>query len=442
MSALLTVLGRATAPGLSLALATSLSAQVLDLGPAAEIQFATEPGKVYQIERSTALEAWAPWKPWILGDGSTPWFATGLEGTETFFRVTESPVADLTATLTGLRASTGVPGLAAAVIKDGRLYAIGAVGLRRHGTVGAVTLQDQWHIGSITKSMTASLAAILVEEGTIDWDTTVGEVFPGKVAGMASGWPNVTLKQLLANSGGAPGDLNVNGIWTKLWNFHGLPTAARELLLDEVTALNLRYTPGTGYEYANAGFAIAGMMLETRAGMPWEELIRTRFFEPLGMTSAGFGVPATPRHLDHPVGHSGTVGNPTIWDPSASADNPPAIGPAGTVHASIVDLARYLQWHLAGDRGEPVPLLSAGGFDTLHTRAFGNDYALGWNVANRTWAGGDALQHTGSNTQWYTNIWIAPQINWAVVVCTNFGGTQAFEKTDQVVAALLTNYGP
>lgn len=305
-----------------------------------------------------------------------------------------------------------------------------------------MTLHDKWHHGSLTKSMTATLAAVLVEEGVINWTTTVGEVFPEKVSAMAGGWSGVTLRHLLSNTSGAPGDLSGGGIWTDLWNFEGLPEAGRELLLDRVTARAPQFAAGEGYEYSNAGFAIAGHMLEKVAGQPWEELMLEKLFRPLGMHGAGFGPPATPRHLDHPVGHSGSASNPTIWDPGRDADNPPAIGPAATVHASIPDMVRYVQLHLRGARGEPTVLLSTGSFTVLHASAFGNDYALGWLALDRPWAGGRTLHHTGSNTQWYTNIWIAPDANWACIVSINFGGTQSFEKTDRIVGYLTSLYGP
>ena len=426
----------------SWASASSLSAEALELAPAAQLELPTTSNTVYQIERSSTLGAWEPWQGWILGDGNKHVFHAPLAGEGTFFRVSPHTVVDLNAQLATLRTSTGLPAIAAAVIKDGRLHAIGSVGQRRFNTLAPVSIGDHWHHGSITKSMTATLAGVLVEKGRVSWETTLGEVFPTKVAAMASGWSSVTLRQLLANSGGAPEDLNSTGIWTKLWNFQGLPDAGRALLFDEVTSRALRYTPGSGYEYSNAGFAIAGHLLERKLGQPWETLMRTYVFEPLGMDSAGFGVPATPRHLDHPVGHSGTVASPTIWDPATGADNPPAIGPAGTVHSSIVDIARYVQLHLLGARGQEGLLLTPATFSTIHAPAFGNSYALGWNVTTRTWANGTVLQHSGSNTQWFTVIWIAPNINWAVVVCTNFGGSLAANKTDEVVGYLLNNYGP
>lgn len=420
----------------------TMSAEIaLVIEPAAIVQIPTQDGYAYQAQRSIDGGPWESFGPWVLGDGNAREMQVPVnEGA--LYQVLETEIDDLTSELSTLRNQTGVPALAAVVIKEGQFHAMGAVGTRRHGIDAPVTILDQFHHGSITKSITASLAALMVDEGSIDWDTTVGSVFPGKSGGMAAGWAEVTLKQLLANSSGAPGNLSAGGIWSQLWNFEGTPEQGRDLLVDLVTAQSLQFSPGSGYEYSNAGFAIAGAMLETVAGASWEALVAEKLFGPLGMASGGFGVPATPRHLNHPVGHSGNVGAPTIWDPSRDADNPPAIGPAGTVHASIIDLARYVQLHLQGGRGQPGLLISQAGFNQLHSRAYGFDYALGWNVLNRGWAGGDALHHTGSNTQWFTNIWIAPEMNWALIVCMNFGGTDAFAKSDQVVASLLGSHGP
>ena len=149
------------------------------------------------------------------------------------------------------------------------------------------------------------------------------------------------LDWLCSNRGGAPGDLNPGGIWNELWNFKGTPTEGRRLLLTRLTARAPSSTPGTKYEYSNAGFALAGHMLETVADNPWEALLTERFFVPLGMTSAGFGVPATPRHIDQPWGQQRVGANNNPMEPGTNADNPLAIGPAGTVHCSLLDLAKY-----------------------------------------------------------------------------------------------------
>lgn len=407
-----------------------------------ELGVETEAGKVYQLESSTDLQTWVPREAWFIGDGNRFVSRVGAVDGAEMFRLTDNSWVNLDQEVESLRSTANVPGLALGIIKEGKLYGIGVAGTRKFGVDAPITLDDKWHQGSITKSMTATLAGLLVEDGIISWDTTIGEVFPERVATMASGWSDITLRQLLAHSAGVPGDLSLDGIWMRLWNFGGTPLEGRHLLLDELLDENLVFTPGTSYEYSNAGYAIAGAMMETLVGKPWEALITERLFEPLGMSSAGFGAPATPRHLDQPLGHAGDRTNPVIYDGGVNSDNPPAIAPGATVHCSLIDLMRYVTLHLRGARGEPALLLTAPTFNALHTDAFGFGYAMGWGVANRTWAGGDALTHTGSNTQWFTNIWIAPEVNWAVVVCMNFGGTDAFTLSDTVVGHAISTYGP
>jgi len=286
--------------------------------------------------------------------------------------------------------------------------------------------------------MTATLAAILVEEGKIQWTTKLVDVFPEKAAAMNEGWKTTTLEWLVANRGGAPEDLGA--LWTQLWNHEGTPPEQRLFLLEKLTSAAPKRVPGSGYEYSNAGFSLAGAMLERVAGRPWEQLITEKLFLPLGLTSAGFGVPATPRHIDQPWGHTGSGTTRTPMAPGTSADNPPGIGPAGTVHCNLVDMARYVTFHLAGERGQ-LELLTQESFNKLHTAVANNSgYGLGWIVGERPWANGKTLSHTGSNLQWFTNVWIAPNRDWACVVVTNFGGTGAFEATDAVVARMIQEF--
>src|SRR6266849_3624218 len=75
-------------------------------------------------------------------------------------------------------ARSELPALAAAVVKDGKIVAVGAVGTRKAGATAPVTVHDRFHLGSDTKAMTALLAAMFVEEGKLRWDTTVAAVFP------------------------------------------------------------------------------------------------------------------------------------------------------------------------------------------------------------------------------------------------------------------------
>ena len=94
--------------------------------------------------------------------------------------------------------------------------------------------------------------------------------------------------------------------------------------------------------YSNQGYAIVGAMLEKLTGTPWETLITERLFKPLHMDSAGFGPPGTIGGMDQPWGH---IRKLAITVP-LQADNPPAIAPAGRVHCSLDDLARFTIFHM------------------------------------------------------------------------------------------------
>ena len=112
----------------------------------------------------------------------------------------------LDAALEPVRAKHGLPALAAAVVKEGVIVAAGAVGVRVFGADIKVTIDDRFHLGSDTKAMTATLAAMLIEEGKLRWDSTIGEVLGKDVPGINPQLAAVTLEQLLSHSGGIPSD--------------------------------------------------------------------------------------------------------------------------------------------------------------------------------------------------------------------------------------------
>lgn len=353
----------------------------------------------------------------------------------------------LNASLEPIRTKYRLPALAAAVVVDGELASVGVVGVRKEGTKRRARLNDRWHIGSCTKSMTASLAAILIQEKQIglDWSTPLAELFPELRDEIRPEWRPTTLEQLLKNHGGVPANLETNGLWRALWERHALPPReqraylTRELLLRHVPQV----PPGSQFLYSNAGFALAGHALEQRYNTPWERLLVKRLTRRIGLRTVGFGCPAAPGKLNGPWGHGRDGSGQNLPDPPGlDGDNPAAIGPGGTVHCTIRDLARYARWHLQGARGHGT-LLRPEGFARLHTPYRGGaptTYAAGWNVVSRPWADGDVLTHNGSNTKNFAVIWIAPKRNFAVVVCCNLGGDVAAQATDEVAASLIEKY--
>ena len=159
--------------------------------------------------------------------------------------------------------------------------------------------------------------------------------------------------------------------------------------------------------------------------------MREHVFAPLGMASAGFGAPGSTDAVDQPRGHRRSA-----VQPGPKADNPPAIGPAGTVHGSLRDWAKFISAHLAGERGGGA-FLAPETFRKLHEPAPISTYAMGWNRVAREWAGGDVLMHAGSNTMLYCVVLIAPANDHAFLAATNIGGDKAAKACDAAIAAML-----
>jgi CubicO group peptidase (beta-lactamase class C family) len=264
--------------------------------------------------------------------------------------------------------------------------------------------------------MTATLCGMLVEAKTLKWDTTIGDVFPKLKDKMKPAWANVTLEQLLTHHAGVEEDSTKQAWWAKAWQPNLDPVKGRQMMLQDILARDPEAPPGEKFIYANAGYAIAGHMAETLAKKPWEQLIQERLFNPLKMTTAGIGAPKGAQ----PQGHHDD-GTPV--GTGRGSDNPETIGPAGTVHCSIGDWAKFVQLHLKGAQGKPT-LLKPETFAKLHEPVKAKtpdekDYAMGWLVAEREWAGGKVLTHAGSNTMWFCELWVAPKKDFAMLVMAN-----------------------
>jgi CubicO group peptidase (beta-lactamase class C family) len=348
---------------------------------------------------------------------------------------------DVSALLAPIREAYDLPGMVCAVVQGETLVATGAVGVRKRGSPDAITIDDKMHLGSCTKSMTATLCARLVTEGKLAWDTRLKDEFPELASKMDPAWLDVRLDQLLTHHGGAPTNLDAGGLWGKLWLARGSPREQRMVLVEGLTSRPPDAPPGTKYIYSNAGVSIAGAMAERAMDKPYEELMRKYVFVPLGMTSAGFGAPGTLGKIDQPRGHR-EDGTPV--EIGTNADNPIAIAPAARVHCSIVDWAKYVSAHLVGEKKRDdgkQNLLTAAMFKTLHT-PYGKDadrYAMGWVIQDRPW-GGRVLFHNGSNTMWYCVTWLAPEKDFAVLVATNQGGDKAMKAVDEAATALISDH--
>ena len=308
----------------------------------------------------------------------------------------------------------GPPALAAGVIGPEGLRWSGVRGVRRRGSPDPATLADRWHLGSNTKAMTAALYGRLVDGGLTRWGRPVTDIFPEIRADPA--WDGVTLDELMSHHGGLRDDELLSRAVLGAARADARPLV--EQRLERVTAALAAPPAGTigDFAYANINYVLAGAAIERIAGVPWEAAIRAELFAPLGITTAGFGAPLG----EQPWGHQALAGFPMPLDPLLQPDNPPLLGPAGTVHMSLADYAAFLRLFLTGGGG----LLSPAAMAALTTPGVGagRAYALGWAVERPGWAAGPALLHEGSNTLWHAIAALDPAGGVGYVALANESG--------------------
>lgn len=342
-------------------------------------------------------------------------------------------MVNLNGLLDSIRSESQIPAVAAAVIQKNRLVAVGAVGKRRADRDDPIRRDDRFHLGSCTKSMTATVIARLVEMDRIEWQSMVAEVLPNIRKSIRREYWKVTIEQLLTHRSGLPEDHTPHPqVFPKLWSLSAKQRRqAAEIILQQEPVAQ----PGTKTVYSNGGYLVAGAMAEAVTGKTWEELMQQYLFRPLGIKSAGFGAPS-----EGPCGHRRSADGYLPVPPSPFADNPPVLGPAGTVHLSLPDWARYALLHLRGAQQENPLLLRKTTFTHLHTPPDGSTYAMGWAVTRTEWAKGQVLHHAGSNTMWFAHMVLLPDARAAVLVATNAGDEKAIDAVRRVESALQSQY--
>lgn len=331
--------------------------------------------------------------------------------------------------LPSLLTATGAPAVGGMVVTPTGVSWLQVAGRRRLDQPDPVTREDKWHLGSNTKAMSAALYAKLVEGGRARWGATVGELFPDVTIDPA--FRGVTIEQLLGHRSGIQDAPIVMGGWLMRAHRDTRPIEQqRAELAAQVLGAAPTGAPGA-FAYSNVGYVIAGAAMERITGRRWEDAMSEGLFQPLGMTSAGFGPPEGAQ----PSGHAGAQPMPT-------QDNPVALGPAGRSHMSLTDYAKFLRLFLTRGRDYLQPASVEKLTTALPVRDGERPYALGWGAApDRPWARGPALSHEGSNTMWHAFAAVAPARGLAIATVSNGepGGTQA---TQTLGRALIARFAP
>jgi CubicO group peptidase (beta-lactamase class C family) len=255
------------------------------------------------------------------------------------------------------------------------------------------------------------------------WTSTLGELVGASRAGK---FAPVTLSQLLSHRAGLPANVPP-GAMGKI--MQGSPTVdvQRQRIVDIVLAGEPAAAPGAAFVYSNLGYIIAGAMIEAKTKKTWEDLVKEEVLSPLGLASAGFGAPGVPDLISQPRGHRRAAdGTLTPAEPGFMADNPPYLGPAGRLHMTVGELARWGQAHLRGERGQDG-IVRAETFKRLHQPEGEATYGMGW--VSQTTADRRVIWHNGSNTMWYAIVAFDATADRGVVIVTNgsIGAQQAVD---------------
>ena len=329
-----------------------------------------------------------------------------------------------------------VPAMGVVVVIDGQVIEQAAEGLRSVDDSVAVTDSDRWHLGSLTKSMTATLAAALVEQSVLSLETTPLDVWPELDQAIHPSLRSITLRQLLSHTAGIR---RVNAAPSQYGDAaSGTLVEKRRAFAADLLGESPSSAVGTE-SYSNGGYIIAGAMMETMMTAPWEELITDYVFAPLSMNNTGFGAPGSAAALNEPYGHwdLGNRYEPVL--PGPDADNPQVFGPAGTVHATLADYAKFITAHVDGANGFDG-FITAASFDVLHTPV-DNGSALGWGVIDsEEFPGRTELAHSGSNGRWFAVVRILPELNGGALLVVNAGGNMAEDAIDELAGILADRY--
>jgi CubicO group peptidase (beta-lactamase class C family) len=278
-----------------------------------------------------------------------------------------------------------------------------------------VRTHDAWHIGSCGKSITAALYARLVERGEAEWGVPVAALFPDLEADR--GWGDVTIDDLFVGEAGMPPNLGRAEMVAAYADDRPLPEQRSEVAATALARAPRR--PGR-FRYSNLGYIVIGAAVERITGMAYEQALATHVLEPLGITTAGFGAPPAIR------GHRGRTPAPH-GDPRA--DNPPVMSPAGRLHVSLQDWARF----------QRVFLTEGGGFlapetvERLLTPA--KSQSPGWAPARGL--KNVSFGQQGSNTFWVATALLDRDRERAALVVCNDGRRRLLVKTARLAARLL-----
>ncbi len=354
-----------------------------------------------------------------------------------------APPADLDAYVAASMKTFDVPGMAVAIVKDGKIIVAKGYGVRKLGDPTPVDEFTLFGIGSNTKAFTTAALATLIDEGKLSWDDPVYQRLPGFVMYDPYVSHEMTIRDLLTHRSGmglGEGDLL----------FWPHTTYTREEIIYKLRFMKPASSFRSHYAYDNLLYMTAGQIIPAVTGTSWDDYIRQRIFTPLGMTHSNVSNASIKPGDDVAFPHSRLAGNLQVI-PFEILDN---AGPAGSINSCAADMAKWVQLQLNRGKfpdrdgrlfseqrskemwspqtilpiGDPPPALAG-------LKPNFADYALGWGL--RDYHGRKLVGHTGGVGGFVSRVMLVPEENLGVVVLTNAEEDGAF---DSILFHLLDHY--
>lgn len=315
-----------------------------------------------------------------------------------------------------------------------------ATGVLNIRTGHPVRPESVLQIGSITKVWTVTLAMQLVDEGLLDLDAPVIRYLPDFKVADPEITATVTTRQLMSHTSGIDGDLFLDT---------GRGDDALAGYVAAMAKLTRVIPPGKTMSYCNSGFSLLGHLVATLCGKTWEEVLRERLFNPLGLASAGtlpeeallYG--AATGHLRPPGATEFTV--TPQWGIFRSA------GPAGLIHCTATDQLAFARMHLKGGvTTDGTRLLSEASAKAMLVPqvevpdcwSLGSHWGLGWIL--ETWDGQPVYGHDGSTLGQNGYLRVLPEAQLAISLLVNGGGNASalYRELFTEVATALAGVAP
>ncbi|MGI5271287.1 serine hydrolase domain-containing protein [Nonomuraea sp. CA-218870] len=309
--------------------------------------------------------------------------------------------------LAELIAAYEVPGAALAYLHRGQLHEF-AAGVLNRATGVEATADSLFQIGSITKVWTATLLMQDVERGRLTLDTPVIEVLPEFRVADPEVTKSVTIRHLLCHTSGIDGDLFLDT---------GRGDDCVEKYVAACAGLARNHPLGVTQSYCNSGFVIAGRVLEKLAGKRWDDVLRERIVEPLGLTHT-WTLPEDVLRFRAAMGHLRDGGPAPVWGLMRS------IGPAGLICSRPADVVAFARAHLEGGLLEDPAALWEPQVEIPNPHTLGGHWGIGWILDE--WDGHRVVSHGGNTIGQHAMLWMLPGTGTVACVTANGGHSAAF----------------